>query len=116
MLQSQGSHRSIEHLLPDRRTFVLESLKVKTRVIIDLEKKLPIQGGLGGASSNAVATLLALERALKKSLPAAERLRISAEVGSDLPLFLVGGAVLPASAAASRSIPYPISLQPLASS
>ena len=73
---------------------VLESLKVKARVVIDLEKKLPIQGGLGGASSNAVATLLALERALKKSLPAAERLRIAAEVGSDLPLFLVGGAVL----------------------
>ena len=73
---------------------VLESLKVKARVIVDLEKKLPIQGGLGGASSNAVATLLALERALKKSLPAAERLRIAAEVGSDLPLFLVGGAVL----------------------
>jgi 4-diphosphocytidyl-2-C-methyl-D-erythritol kinase len=53
-----------------------------------------VQGGLGGASSNAVATLLALERALKKSLPAAEQLRIAAKVGSDLPLFLVGGAVL----------------------
>ena len=72
----------------------LDALKIKTRVVIDIEKKLPIQGGLGGASSNAVATLLALERALKKSLPAAERLRIAAEVGSDLPLFLVGGAVL----------------------
>jgi 4-diphosphocytidyl-2-C-methyl-D-erythritol kinase len=35
-----------------------------------------------------------LERAVKKSLPAAERLRIAAEVGSDLPLFLVGGTVL----------------------
>jgi 4-diphosphocytidyl-2-C-methyl-D-erythritol kinase len=35
-----------------------------------------------------------LERALKRSLPAAERLRMAAEVGSDLPLFLVGGTVL----------------------
>ena len=41
-----------------------------------------------------MATLLALERALKKKLPGAERLRIAAEVGSDLPLFLVGGTVL----------------------
>jgi 4-diphosphocytidyl-2-C-methyl-D-erythritol kinase len=72
----------------------LEALKVKTRVTIDIDKRLPVQGGLGGASSNAVATLLALERELKKSLPAAERLRIAAEVGSDLPLFLVGGAAL----------------------
>jgi 4-diphosphocytidyl-2-C-methyl-D-erythritol kinase len=49
---------------------------------------------LGGASSNAVAALLGLERALKKTLPAEERLQIAAEVGSDLPLFLVGGTVL----------------------
>jgi 4-diphosphocytidyl-2-C-methyl-D-erythritol kinase len=41
-----------------------------------------------------VATLLALERALRKSLSPVERLRIAAEVGSDLPLFLVGGTVL----------------------
>jgi 4-diphosphocytidyl-2-C-methyl-D-erythritol kinase len=41
-----------------------------------------------------VATLLGLERALRKELPASERLRIAAEVGSDLPLFLVGGTVL----------------------
>jgi len=53
-----------------------------------------VQGGLGGASANAVATLLALEKTLKKPLPAADRLRIAAEVGSDLPLFLVGGTIL----------------------
>ena len=50
--------------------------------------------GSGGASGNAVATLLALELALKKQLSGPERLRIAAQVGSDLPLFLVGGTVL----------------------
>ncbi len=64
------------------------------RVTIAIEKQLPVQGGLGAGSGNAVAALLALERALKKRLPGAERLRIAAEVGSDLPLFLVGGTVL----------------------
>jgi 4-diphosphocytidyl-2-C-methyl-D-erythritol kinase len=72
----------------------MQALRAKGRVIIEIEKRLPVQGGLGGASANAVATLLGLERALGKSLPAAERLRIAAEVGSDLPLFLVGGTVL----------------------
>jgi 4-diphosphocytidyl-2-C-methyl-D-erythritol kinase len=72
----------------------LKALRAKGRVIIGIEKRLPVQGGLGGASSNAVATLMGLERALKKHLPAAERLRIAEEVGSDLPLFLVGGTVL----------------------
>ncbi len=72
----------------------MASLKAKGRVTIEIEKRLPVQGGLGGASANAVAVLLGLERALKKSLPAQERLRMTAEVGSDLPLFLVGGTIL----------------------
>jgi 4-diphosphocytidyl-2-C-methyl-D-erythritol kinase len=72
----------------------MRALRAKGRVLIEIEKRLPVQGGLGGASANAVATLLGLERTLKKSLPGAERLRIAAEVGSDLPLFLVGGTVL----------------------
>ena len=72
----------------------MQRLRAKGRVVIEIEKRLPVQGGLGGASANAVSTLLGLERALKKNMPAAERLRIAAEVGSDLPLFLVGGTVL----------------------
>src|SRR5205085_9128067 len=43
---------------------------------------------------NAVAVLFALERGLKKQIPGSEKLRIAAEIGSDLPLFLVGGTVL----------------------
>jgi 4-diphosphocytidyl-2-C-methyl-D-erythritol kinase len=70
------------------------ALNAKGRVVVDIEKRLPVQGGLGGASSNAVAALLGLERVLKKSLSATERLRIAVDVGSDLPLFLVGGTVL----------------------
>jgi 4-diphosphocytidyl-2-C-methyl-D-erythritol kinase len=72
----------------------MQVLRAKGRVLIEIEKRLPVQGGLGGASSNAVASLLGLERALKKCLPGEERLRLAAEVGSDLPLFLIGGTVL----------------------
>ena len=72
----------------------MTTLRVKGRVVIEIKKRLPVQGGLGGASANAVATLLALERAVRKSLTPSEKLRIAAEVGSDLPLFLVGGTVL----------------------
>jgi 4-diphosphocytidyl-2-C-methyl-D-erythritol kinase len=70
------------------------ALRAKGRVIIAIEKRLPVQGGLGGASANAVAALVGLEREVKKSLGADDRLRIAAEVGSDLPLFLVGGTIL----------------------
>jgi 4-diphosphocytidyl-2-C-methyl-D-erythritol kinase len=72
----------------------MQALKARCRIVIEIEKRLPVQGGLGGASGNAVAALLGLERVLRKKLPAPERLRIAAEVGSDLPLFLIGGTVL----------------------
>ncbi|HEY1730754.1 MAG TPA: 4-(cytidine 5'-diphospho)-2-C-methyl-D-erythritol kinase [Terriglobales bacterium] len=64
------------------------------RVVIEIEKRLPVQGGMGAASSNGVATMLGLERALGIVLAPQEKLRIAAEVGSDLPLFLIGGTVL----------------------
>jgi 4-diphosphocytidyl-2-C-methyl-D-erythritol kinase len=72
----------------------MDALRAPGRVILEIEKRLPVQGGLGGASGNAVAALLGLELVLKKRLPGAERLRIAAQVGSDVPLFLVGGTVL----------------------
>jgi 4-diphosphocytidyl-2-C-methyl-D-erythritol kinase len=64
------------------------------RVRIEIEKRLPVQGGLGGASSNAVAALLALEQELKRELPWPDKFRLAAQVGSDLPQFLIGGTVL----------------------
>ncbi len=73
---------------------VMKELGASGRVRVEIEKRLPVQGGLGAASSNAVATMVALELGLKKKLSGPARLRIAAEVGSDLPLFLVGGTVL----------------------
>ena len=73
---------------------VMKSLRVRAKVTINIDKKLPVQGGLGAASSNAIGTMRALEKELKQPLEPRERLRIAEEVGSDLPLFLVGGTVL----------------------
>lgn len=63
-------------------------------VHILLEKRLPVQGGLGAGSANAVAALLGLERELGQALPGPHRLALAEEVGSDVPLFLLGGTVL----------------------
>ncbi len=73
---------------------VMEELDATGRVTIEIEKRLPVQGGLGAGSSNAVAAMIGLERALKKRLTQPKRLRIAAAVGSDLPMFVVGGTVL----------------------
>ena len=72
----------------------LEMLNVRAEVHIHIDKRLPLQGGLGAGSANAVAALIGLEQELEQRLPGAERLRIAAAVGSDVPLFLLGGAVV----------------------
>ncbi len=96
---------SDERVPPDARNTAwkmveraLGALGTHAEVQIYIEKRLPVQGGIGAGSANAVAALIGLERELGKAgvaaLPEPERLRIAGEVGSDVPLFLVGGAVL----------------------
>jgi len=73
------------------------ALKGRTaEVEIHIEKRLPVQGGLGAGSANAVAALVGLEAELGVSLlgPMTSRLQTAAQVGSDVPLFLIGGTVL----------------------
>ena len=72
----------------------LARLGVAAEVTIHIEKNLPVQGGLGAGSANAAAALLGLERELGVALSEPERLELAAAVGSDVPLFLIGGAVL----------------------
>jgi 4-diphosphocytidyl-2-C-methyl-D-erythritol kinase len=71
-----------------------ERQKISAQVTIHIDKRLPVQGGLGAGSANAVAALIGLEKELGIALPAAENLQIAAETGSDVPLFLIGGTVL----------------------
>lgn len=55
-----------------------------------LEKRIPAGAGLGGGSSNAVATLRALQTLSGKGLSADQLSGIAARLGSDCPLFLSG--------------------------
>jgi 4-diphosphocytidyl-2-C-methyl-D-erythritol kinase len=71
----------------------LERLGLSAQVHIHIDKQLPLQGGLGAGSANAVAALIGLEQELNRRLPSPDRLRLAAGIGSDVPLFLLGGAV-----------------------
>jgi 4-diphosphocytidyl-2-C-methyl-D-erythritol kinase len=72
----------------------LELLDLRAEVHIHIDKQLPVQGGLGGGSANAIAALIGLEHELDCRLSPPDRLLLAAEVGSDIPLFLLGGAVV----------------------
>ena len=71
----------------------LAALEIQAEVHIHIDKQLPVQGGIGAGSANAIAALLGLECELDRRLMPADRLRIAEETGSDVPLFLLGGAV-----------------------
>jgi 4-diphosphocytidyl-2-C-methyl-D-erythritol kinase len=59
---------------------------------IHLEKRIPHGAGLGGGSSNAATTLLALNGQLDSPLSADELHALAAALGSDAPFFLYAGA------------------------
>jgi 4-diphosphocytidyl-2-C-methyl-D-erythritol kinase len=101
----------------------LREIGLSAAVEIHIEKRLPVQGGLGAGSANAVAALVGLEAEIQRIANkepgrgntrlvgqnprsqnrdlghpsgtwGARRLEIAARVGSDVPLFLIGGTVL----------------------
>ena len=59
-------------------------------VHIGVEKKIPVQAGLGGGSSDAASCLLALNRLWQLNLPLAQLSRLGLELGADVPFFLTG--------------------------
>ncbi|HEX5966823.1 MAG TPA: 4-(cytidine 5'-diphospho)-2-C-methyl-D-erythritol kinase [Pyrinomonadaceae bacterium] len=58
---------------------------------ITLTKRIPAKGGLGGGSSNAAVTLLALNQLWRRELKNADLIKIGATIGADVPFFLIGG-------------------------
>ncbi len=74
----------------------LDAFGTTADVEIHIDKRLPVQGGLGAGSGNAVAALVGLDAQLGTTIRSqfTRELEIPAKVGSDIPLFLVGGTVL----------------------
>lgn len=58
---------------------------------IRLEKRIPTQAGLGGASSNAAVTLMALAALWQTGATSADLEEIATRLGADVPFFLSGG-------------------------
>lgn len=63
-------------------------------IVVRLEKRIPLQAGLGGGSADAAATLLGLARAWRVSLRPSQMTDVAATIGADVPFFLSGGTAL----------------------
>jgi len=73
---------------------VKRKLKLGGGVEIELKKRIPVGGGLGGGSSDAAAAIRGYLQLTKKKLPTADMLEIAASLGADVPFFLFGGRAL----------------------
>lgn len=58
--------------------------------LIELDKQLPAQAGLGGGSSDAATTLIALNRLWNLNLPADRLMQLGLQLGADVPFFMGG--------------------------
>jgi 4-diphosphocytidyl-2-C-methyl-D-erythritol kinase len=65
--------------------------QVKLGARVRLRKRIPAKAGLGGASSNAAITLLALAQIWQVALTLPPVLELAAGLGADVPFFLLGG-------------------------
>jgi len=68
--------------------------KLKPAVSIELKKKIPHGAGLGGGSSDAAATLLALNELFDTKLSREALAKIAEAIGSDVPFFIFQSAAL----------------------
>lgn len=68
-----------------------QHLGIRQGLCIELQKQVPMAAGLGGGSSNAAVTLLALTDWWQLPLTSTDLLPIAASLGSDVPFFLFAG-------------------------
>ena len=64
--------------------------KTATGIRIECDKKIPLGSGLGGGSSNAATTLIALNALWKANRTEAELMAIGVRLGADVPIFIFG--------------------------
>ena len=71
-----------------------EETKITTGVSIELKKTIPHGAGLGGGSSDAASTLLALNELFETNLPREALAKMAEMIGSDVPFFIFQSAAL----------------------
>ena len=76
-------------------------------VNITVEKLIPMGGGLGGGSSDAATTLVALNRLWSLGLSRAHLMRLGLQLGADVPVFVFGENAF-AEGVGEKLQPYPL--------
>jgi 4-diphosphocytidyl-2-C-methyl-D-erythritol kinase len=81
-----------DNLIVRAARVALDAMRATGEVRMRLTKRIPMGAGLGGGSSDAAAILLALPALAGRRIPLDRLIELAAELGSDVPFFLLGGA------------------------
>jgi 4-diphosphocytidyl-2-C-methyl-D-erythritol kinase len=81
-----------DDILLTTATLLQARFQVDKGVSIDIDKRIPVGGGLGGGSSDAATCLLALNRLWELDLSLDQLAGIGLELGADVPVFVRGRA------------------------
>ncbi len=68
--------------------------KHNVKVVIHVDKRLPVAGGLGGSSTNGATVIKGLNTMLDCNFDADKLREISVRIGADVPFFIEGGIAL----------------------
>jgi len=79
-----------ENLAHEAAKLLAATLKVALVIHINIQKRIPIGGGLGGGSSDAAAVLLALNRMLGSPFRTSELAQLATQIGADVSFFVHG--------------------------
>src|ERR1700691_1853646 len=93
-IQIDGDVDIPNNLIAKAATLALDAMRITAQVEFRLRKRIPMGAGLGGGSSDAAAVLLALPALAGRSLALPRLMELAAELGSDVPFFLLGGAAV----------------------
>ena len=74
--------------------FIFAYADYPSGVEITLTKKIPLAAGLGGGSSDAATTLIALNKICSLNLKKNELMKLGAKIGADVPFFIFGNNAL----------------------
>ena len=83
-----------DNLVVRAASLFFETTKLPAAVSIELKKKIPHGAGLGGGSSDAAATLLALNQMFDAKLPREALAKLGEKIGSDVPFFVFESAAM----------------------
>ncbi len=83
----------------DQRNLIYKSIMILSEFVgkplnvnVEVEKNIPVFAGLGGGSSNAAVTLIALNEIFNLDLSKVDLMKLAIKIGSDVPFFILNQA------------------------